>query len=322
MPGYAFGGGFLYHLGEGLWSVGFVIGLDWKNPTLDVHRELQRYKSHPFVQARIGKGEVLSYGAKTIPEGGWYSVPELVFPGGMLIGDSAGFLSVMTLKGIHLGMFSGMYAAEAAFQALVKDDASKETLKVYADRVQGSVIRKSLWAERHFRRSFTGGTMSGMMKLPFLFLFGTRTEDGRGMVSADHEHLRHSDAYDDPEARKAEADEDVWVDKLTDVHYAGTTHREDQPSHIQILDQDRCFSTCVPTHGVAPCTNFCPAQVYELEEEEKEGEVRRRIQVNFTNCVHCKTCEILDPCDTEAGDGIQNIRWRVPPEGGPRYVNL
>jgi electron-transferring-flavoprotein dehydrogenase len=243
--------------------------------------------------------------------------------GALLVGDSAGFLNVPYLKGLHYAMKSGMLAAETAFEALLRDDPSAAVLSSYEQRLASSYVMRDLYRVRNFRRAFSVGGYRGL--LPGLVLGGVSLWTGLGPrkpggVEEDFHGLR-------PLKQAAAArwtsepvgyDPGVMVDKLTDVFHAGTQHREDQPSHIRIVDPSRCITECIPRFGDAPCTHFCPARVYELVGEGAQ----RHIHVNFSNCVHCKTCVIKDPIDVVSGDGVQNIVWRAPAEGGPRYQGL
>jgi electron-transferring-flavoprotein dehydrogenase len=319
MPKGAFGGGWLYHLGDGLFSVGYVLGLGWKNPALDLQEVFNEYKKHPLLQRWLRGGEVLSYGAKTIPEGGWFSIPKLHCAGALVTGDSAGLVSVRTLKGIHHAMKSGMLAAETAFQAVAAEDASEARLSAYREALDASWVMKELWRDRAFRQAFEGDLHVGLVKSMRNDLTGGGPKAAPAQ-EPDWKAWRPPSGFSIPRYPRADFDPRVIKDKLTDVHLSGTAHREDQPSHIRILDPARCTDTCLPRHGgVAPCTHFCPAAVYERKDvPDDEGPIR----VNFSNCVHCRACVIADPCDVDAGDHVQNIDWRAPNEGGPRYLGL
>ncbi|MER3423218.1 MAG: electron transfer flavoprotein, partial [Nitrospiraceae bacterium] len=314
-----FGGGFCYGLAENLYAVGMVCGLDWDDPQMDVQELLQRFKKHPFVQQFIKGGEVIAYGAKTLPEGGYFSVPRPYVDGALLVGDSAGFLNVPYLKGIHYAMKSGMLAAETVFDALVQGDASATVLSSYEDKLASSYVMRDLYRVRNFRQAFTYGRLPGLLLGGFTMWTGLGPTKPGG-VREDYTHLRPlNEAASTRRTREpAQYDAGVLVDKLTDVFYSGTQHREDQPPHIRILNPARCLTDCIARYGDAPCTHFCPAKVYDLV---GEGE-HRRIQVNFANCVHCKTCVIKDPIDVLDADHVQNIDWRAPAEGGPRYQGL
>jgi electron-transferring-flavoprotein dehydrogenase len=314
-----FGGGFCYGYEDGVYAVGLVCGLDWEDPRMDVQGELQRLKKHPLIQRFIKGGEVFSYGAKALPEGGYFALPRPYVDGALIVGDSAGFVNVPYLKGIHHAMKSGMLAAETIVEALARNDTSASVLSTYEMRLASSYVMQDLYRARHFRQAFRHGLFPGL-------LFGGLTMwTGLGpprssRVSEDFLSLRSSKRILQSRLTKDPSgyDRGVIVDKLTDVLYSGTRHREDQPSHIRILDPARCVTECIPRFGDAPCTHFCPANVYELV---GEGPVRR-IQVNFANCLHCKTCVVKDPIDVIQRDRVQNIVWRAPAEGGPHYQGL
>ncbi|MBI3809696.1 MAG: 4Fe-4S dicluster domain-containing protein [Nitrospirae bacterium] len=314
-----FGGGFCYGVDTDLFAVGMVCGLDWDDPQMDVQTQLQQFKAHPFIQQCIKGGEVIAYGAKTLPEGGYFAVPRPYVDGALLAGDSAGFLNVPYMKGIHYAMKSGMLAAGTILEALLRDDASAAVLASYEARLNASYVMRDLYRVRNFKRAFAWG------RFPGLLLGGATTWTGLGPtrpggVQPDFRYLNplQETVAGRGQEKPAAHDPSIRVDKLTDVYYSGTQHREDQPSHIRILDPDRCLSECIPRFGDAPCTHFCPAKVYELVSDG----AGRRIQVNFANCVHCKTCVIKDPIDVLTDDNVQNIIWRAPAEGGPRYQGL
>ncbi len=314
-----FGGGFCYGLDETTYAVGMICGLDWEDPQMDVQAQLQRFKKHPLIQQFIKGGEVVSYGAKTLPEGGYFAIPRPYVDGALLVGDSAGFLNVPYLKGIHYAMKSGMVAAETVFEALVRGDTSAAGLSSYQTRLATSYVTRDLYRVRNFRRAFSLGLYPGLL-LGGLTMWTGLGPTKPGRVKEDYTYLRPlAEAVPHRWAGEpARYDAGIVVDKLTDVFYSGTQHREDQPSHIRILDPDRCVTECIPRFGDAPCTYFCPAKVYELVGEGAD----RHIQVNFANCVHCKTCVIKDPLDVLKEDPVQNIVWRAPAEGGPRYQGL
>ena len=314
-----FGGGFCYGLDASTYAVGMICGLDWEDPQMDVQAQLQRFKKHPFIQQFIKGGEVISYGAKTLPEGGYFAVPRPYVDHALVVGDSAGFLNVPYLKGIHYAMKSGMLAAETVFEALVRGDTSAAVLSSYQTRLAASYVIRDLYRVRNFRRAFSLGLHRGLL-LGGLTMWTGLGPSGPGRVKEDYRYLRplNEAVTGRWKEEPSRYDADMLVDKLTDVFHSGTQHREDQPSHITILDPDRCVTECIPRFGDAPCTHFCPARVYELVGEG----ANRHIQVNFANCVHCKACVIKDPLDVMEGDPVQNIVWRAPAEGGPRYQGL
>ncbi len=312
-----FGGGFIYGMAGNLVSVGFVVGLDYKNPFLDPHNEFQKFKTHPLVAGILKGGKVQSYGAKAIPEGGWYSMPKSYGNGFLIIGDSASFLNGQRLKGIHLGMKSGMLAAETISDALEKQDCSEKVLQSFREKVENSWIKDELWKVRNFHQPYDHGLWVGMFHTGLQFLTG-----GRGLVDpwkagAGHERIEKTADYygssaPDSFAIKVKEDKQLTFTKLTDVYYSGTMHEENQPVHLKVADLNICHDLCVREYG-NPCQHFCPANVYEMV-EEKPGE-GKRLRINASNCVHCKTCDIMDP--------YQIIDW-VTPEGGggPNYKNL
>jgi electron-transferring-flavoprotein dehydrogenase len=312
-----FGGGFIYGMSNNLVSIGFVVGLDYKDPFLDPHNEFQKYKKHPLVEKILKGGKVQSYGAKSIPEGGWYSVPRLYGNGLLLIGDSASFLNGQRLKGIHLAMKSGMLAAETIADAIEKNDFSEKELSSFKDRVDKSWIRDELWKVRNFHQPYEKGLWIGMFHTALQFLSG-----GRGLIDPwkgeeGHKRMQKISEYygnkvPDPFAIKVKEDKQITFSKLTDVYFSGTMHEENQPVHLKVHDLNICHNRCVQEYG-NPCQHFCPAAVYEMV-EEKPGE-SKRLRINASNCVHCKTCDIMDPYEI--------ITW-VTPEGGggPNYKNL
>ncbi len=312
-----FGGGFIYGMAGNLVSVGFIVGLDYKNPFLDPHNEFQKFKTHPLVHNILKGGKVQSYGAKAIPEGGWYSIPKTYGNGLLIIGDSASFLNGQRLKGIHLGMKSGMLAAETIVEALEKEDYSENQLKSFLEKVENSWIKEELWKVRNFHQPYDWGLWIGMLHTAMQFVTG-----GRGLVdpwkaAAGHERMEKIEDYygkgaPDSFAIKVKEDKQLTFTKLTDVYYSGTMHEENQPVHLKVADLSICHDRCVKEYG-NPCQHFCPANVYEMV-EGKPGE-GKRLRINASNCVHCKTCDIMDP--------YQIINW-VTPEGagGPNYKNL
>lgn len=314
-----FGGGFCYGLTDDLYAVGMVCGLDWEDPQMDVQEQLQRFKKHPFIQQFIKGGEVIAYGAKTLPEGGFFAMPRPCVDGALVVGDSAGFLNVPYLKGIHYAMKSGMLAAETIVEALVRHDASVSALSSYEAKLASSYVIRDLYHVRNVRRAFAWGLYPGLF-LSWLLMWTGLGPSRPGGVQPDFRRVRPLKEVVRTRWQREPAtyDASVVVDKLTDVFHSGTQHREDQPPHIRIVDPARCLSDCIPRFGDAPCTHFCPAKVYELVGDGPD----RRIQVNFSNCVHCKACVIKDPIDVLPNDNVQNIVWRAPAEGGPRYQGL
>jgi electron-transferring-flavoprotein dehydrogenase len=306
-----FGGSFIYSMGGDKVCIGILVALDAADPNLDVHEKLQVLKSHPYVKDLLGKGKVIKYGAKAVTIGGWASVPQLYTDGAMIVGDAASFLNPLRIKGIHLSMKSGMLAAEAAFEAMVSGDNSAKTLKTYKDRIDASWVKTEMEVAKNFHANFAGGLWGGLIKTGIEYAFGPGTS--LEPFSADYTHMQTVQAYyGDPSKAATTApkyDGDYLVDKLTDVHRSGTMHEEQQPAHLKIIDTNICATTCKEEYG-NPCTKFCPAQVYNMRHNEATG--REEMEIDFANCVHCKTCDIRDP--------YQVITW-VPPEGGngPEY---
>ena len=307
-----YGGSFLYTLKDDKVCIGLLTALDARDPQMDAHALLQQLKAHPYIRSLIGGGKVVKYGAKAVTIGGWSSVPQLSTDGAMLVGDSASFLNPMKLKGIHLSMKSGMLAAEAAFAALVSGDASAATLGVYDERLKASWVRTELEFSKNMHANFHDGFIGGMVRTGIQYAFGPGPT---APLAPDYTHLdtvAQRAAAGHAPAPKLEYDGTYLVDKLTDVYHSGTKHDEHQPAHLKILDTEVCATTCAQEYG-NPCTKFCPAQVYNMVPNAATG--RAEMQVDFSNCVHCKTCDIRDP--------YQIITW-VPPEGGngPEYATL
>ena len=307
-----YGGGWLYALPEGRVSLGLVSGLDYTDPMFDPHEAFQHYKTHPLFRRILEGGKMLKYGAKTIPEGGWFALPKLATGGALLVGDSAGFLNSQRLKGIHLAIKTGMLAAETVFEALRRKDFSESCLSDYVRRVENSWVKQELWKTRNYHQGFEGGMLRGAFHAGLQMLTGGRGLRNRYSNRAGHEQLQKSpNGADRPQRPSFSPDGKLTFDKLTDVYHSSTKHEEDQPCHLLIADTDICNSRCTVEYG-NPCRFFCPAAVYEMV-EGKDG--HSQIHLNPSNCVHCKTCDIMDP--------YQIITW-VPPEGGggPNYENL
>jgi electron-transferring-flavoprotein dehydrogenase len=310
-----FGGAFIYALPDNRLALGFVTGLDYADPLFDPHVAFNRLKKHPFVASLIEGGTLVRYGAKALPEGGWNTIPKSYMAGGLIAGDAAGFMNSMRLKGIHLAMRSGMLAAETAFDAIRSGETSEAALKRYQDKIDNSPIKTELYPVRNVHQAFGYGLFAGLMFSGLSLLTrGRWLEDLRGR--AGYQKMKTLAWYyglDVPVTRPshvAQVDRVTTFDKLTNVHYSGTAHDEDQPSHL-IVQTEVCSSRCGPEYG-HPCTRFCPANVYEIIREPGQPP---RLQINASNCVHCKTCDIMDP--------YQVITW-VPPEGGggPQYNGM
>jgi electron-transferring-flavoprotein dehydrogenase len=307
-----FGGGFVYNMSEGRVSIGFVIGLDYLDPRLDSHERFQEFKTHPYIRSLIEGGTLYSYGAKTIPEGGYWALPQYYFNGGMIVGDAAGFLNGMRLKGIHLAFKTGQLAADAALEALKAGDYSAGRLKRFEELVEGSWVKQELWKVRNFHQAFEHGFLSGMVHTALQMATGGRGLHNRYPNRPGHTRMRRTSDYYKGSAppEGISFDRKLTFDRLTDVYNSGTAHDEDQPCHLHILQPDICHPRCTNEYG-NPCQFFCPAAVYEMAENGSG----RHLQINFSNCVHCKTCDIMDPYEV--------IDWVTPQGGdGPGYELL
>ena len=316
LPGETFGGGFIYGMSDTLWSLGMVTGLDYRDPTTDPHGNLQKFKTHPAVRTLLEGGKPIGYGAKAIPEGGYFAMPKLSADGLLLCGDSGGFLNGGRLKGIHLAIKSGMLAAETLFECLLNDDFSKQRLASYENKVEASWAAAELRSMRNFHQAFDGGLFPGMMRTGFQMYAGGLDPLGGERLRGHYGHEKMRKLGERFPAGKPEPmkfDGKLTFDKLADVYLSGTAHEEDQPAHLHVADTDLCATRCRTEFG-NPCQHFCPANVYEMvPDEAKAGALKLR--VNASNCVHCKTCDIADP--------YQIITW-VTPEGGggPDYKKL
>ena len=319
LPWETFGGGFIYGLSETQISLGLVVGLDYHDPFLDPHALFQKLKTHPRVAELLQGGKLVRYGARAISEGGWYCIPKTYADGLLLIGEAAGFLNAMRLKGIHLGIKTGMLAAETALEALECNDTSGAVLKGFEERVNNSSVKRELFQVRNFHQGFKHGFLGGMINTGLLMATG-----GRGLIDpltpsgghADMEKLidRYGAGTNRDFFQRAKADGSLTFDRLTDVFHSGTIHEEDQPAHLHVADPNICETRCREEYG-NPCEKFCPAAVYEMVPKNDGNPKSLRLQINFSNCVHCKTCDIMDP--------YQIITW-VTPEGGggPKYDGL
>jgi electron-transferring-flavoprotein dehydrogenase len=313
-----FGGAFIYAMPDGLTSVGFVAGLDYRDPMFDPHVSFQHLKRHPFVQALLTGGQMVRYGAKALPEGGWHTIPRLYADGVLIAGDAGGFVNSMRLKGIHLAMRTGMLAAETAFEAVRAGDVSQATLSQYEVRVQASEVRAELYPVRNVHQSFGYGLLAGIAYSGLSLVTGgwwvkdpMPAHAGFERMAKIADYYREGRPDPDTTLNPVKVDRQLTFDRLTNVHFSGTRHAEDQPSHLIVHDADICRTRCREEYG-NPCTRFCPANVYEMVDA---GDGTKRLQINASNCVHCRTCDIMDP--------YQIIDW-VPPEGGggPQYEGM
>ena len=304
-----YGGGWIYGLSNNRVSIGLVIGLEYANPQFDPHAAFQTWKTHPFVKNILEGGKLVRYGAKSLPAGGWYSMPRNYVDGALIIGDSGSFLDSQRLKGIHMAMKSGMLAAETILEALKTGDVSAKTLSAFPQRVDQSYIRKELRAVRNFHQSFKYGLYGGLFLGALQQISG-----GRGLIDPMHVHAGYEDykkINGRPAPERFRGDGKLTFDRLTDVYHSGTRHEEDQPCHLHVADTNICATKCVVEYG-NPCQYFCPAAVYEMA---KDPSGTLKLKINAANCVHCKTCDIADP--------YQIIDWVVPEGGGgPNYEGM
>jgi electron-transferring-flavoprotein dehydrogenase len=315
LPPETFGGGFIYGMSGNVLDIGFVTGLDYQNPTTDPHNELQRMKLHPAVRKMLEGAKLIRYGAKAIPEGGLFAMPRAYADGLLIVGDSAGFLNGMRLKGIHLGMKSGMLAAETIWEALQAGTSDAETLSSYERRFRDSWAYAELRTARNFHQGFARGMLSGLINAGLSTLTGGAGFGYIDKLPGEPGYARMAKlGWAPKETPRAPIDNVLTFDKLTDVYNSGTMHEENQPCHLIVSDTDICRDRCTVEYG-NPCRHFCPAAVYEPLFEPADGKFQGRLQINFTNCVHCKTCDIADP--------YQIITW-VPPQGGegPVYLGM
>jgi electron-transferring-flavoprotein dehydrogenase len=304
-----YGGSFLYHLTGNQVAVGYVVGLDYQNPHLSPFEEFQRFKTHPDVRSVFEGGRRVSYGARALNEGGFQSIPKLTFPGGCLVGCTAGFLNVPKIKGTHTAMKSGMLAAEAVFEVLASASPAAEPAS-YAEKIEASWLWAELYKVRNIRPAFAKGLWLGMgyAALDTYLLRGKAPWTFHH--HADHTNLKP--ASDAPVIDYPKPDNIVSFDRNSSVYLSGTNHEENQPAHLQLKDAKVPIEHNLALYD-APEQRYCPAGVYEIVREEDGS--HPRLQINAQNCVHCKTCDIKDP--------TQNIRW-VTPEGGggPNYPNM
>ncbi len=305
------GGSFMYHYGENLVAVGFVVHLNYENPYLSPFEEFQRFKTHPSIAPIFEGGKRIGYGARAITEGGWQSIPKLAFPGGALIGCAAGFVNVPRIKGSHNAILSGILAAEAAFEAIGEGRAG-DTLKAYESAFKASAVAKDLRRVRNVKPmlsrfgTWLGTVLGGAeMWLNTVFPFFSYTMKH---AKTDSQTVRPASDFKPIDYPKP--DGVLTFDRLSSVFLSGTNHEEDQPVHLVLKDPAVPIDVNLPKFA-EPAQRYCPAGVYEVVEEGGS----KRFQINAQNCVHCKTCDIKDPS--------QNINW-VPPEGGggPNYAGM
>jgi electron-transferring-flavoprotein dehydrogenase len=311
------GGTFIYTLPDDKIILGLVAYLDTKDPLLDPHRELQKLKKHPFIADMLKGGKVIAYGGKTLPAGGWFSIPKLAGHGWMVCGDSASLVDVQKLKGIHLAMKSGMLAAETLLEAFKSSDFGEKILQGYRDRLHRSYVKDQLYRVRNFHQTLSKGVLASLPLIALQEITG-----GRGLFDRMESHadakvtspvaeIWGAEGLNHSANQLPQQDGQMFFDKLSSVYLTGTMHDEDSPNHLLLKNGDTCRTVCEPKYK-SPCTHFCPAAVYEMVPSAK-GEGMKDLQINYTNCIHCKTCDIKCP--------FENIDWTVPEGGGgPRYA--
>ncbi len=313
--GEEFGGGFIYGLKDNKVALGLVVGLDYKDPTFDIHAAMQIWKTHPFVSKILKDGQILEYGAKTLPEGGYNSIPKFYGDNFIIVGDSAGMLATASLKGVHLAIQSGINAAKSAAEALLKEDSSKETLKRVKTYFKESCLYKDLYPVRNFRQSFSKGLIPGALRFGVQLVTNGACLSGDLKTHPDNQTLLKFDQMGDktPFADRfssmLEFDKVLTFDKVTDVFYAKVKHDEEQPCHL-IVDEKKVQENIKDYKGA--CYYFCPAEVYEIHSGEDKN---KELRIHAENCVHCKTCHIKS---------VNNAIVWVPPYGGdgPQYENM
>ena len=311
-----FGGGFIYGLNDDKVAVGLVVGLDYKDPTFDTHDAMQVWKTTPFVSNILKGGKLVEYGAKTLPEGGYYAIPKLYVDNAMIVGDSAGMLAMPALKGVHLAMKSGMLAAQTAAVALANNDTSEKSLQQYEVLINKSWIRKELYPLRNFRQGFAKGLVLGGIHFGTQLITGGAGFFGRLRSHADSDTtLKLSELKTKPFKERfkgqLEADKVLTFDKATDIYYSGVHHDEQQVVHLKINDQENFDTVNIAQYDAAE-QFFCSSEVYEIH-TNKAG--KREIRIHAENCMHCKTCDIKS-----RGKGIT---WVVPNGGnGPEFQNM
>lgn len=311
LPGNTLGGSYLYHLENNQVTIGLIIDLGYSNPHLSPFHEFQRFKQHKFIRPVLEGGKRVSYGARAVVKGGLPALPKLVMPGGLLVGDDAGFLNNLKQKGSHTAMKSGMLAAEAIFEALKAGSAGGDELHAYPEKFRNSWLYKELYVARnttswlHKFGTFLGSALTWVDQTVFRGHLPFTLKDSK----PDHAALKLASksekiAYPKPDGV-------LTFDKLSSVFLTNTSHEEDQPCHLQLKDPNIPIASNLPLYD-EPAQRYCPAAVYEVLEE---ADGSKRFQINAQNCIHCKTCDIKDPA--------QNINWVVPEGGGgPNYGNM
>ncbi len=311
-----FGGGFIYGLNDNKVAVGLVVGLDYQDPTFDVHDAFQIWKSSAFVSRILKGGKMVEYGAKTLPEGGFYAIPRLFVDNALIVGDSAGLVAMPALKGIHLAIRSGMLAAKTAADALSNNDTSEKNLQQYEMLMNNSPIYKEMYAVRNFRQAFAKGLIIGGLHFGTQLITGGAGFFGRLRSHADYKTtLKLSELKKKPFKErfknKLEFDKVLTFDKSTDVYHSGVYHDEQQVVHLRIKDKEKYKTVNIEQYG-APEQYYCSSEVYELH-INKAGQ--KELRIHAENCMHCKTCDIKSPGEA--------ITWVVPNGGnGPDFQNM
>ena len=310
------GGGFIYGLNDNKVAVGLVVGLEYEDPTFDTHDAFQVWKTTPFVSKFLRGGKMIEYGAKTLPEGGYYSIPKLYTDNALIVGDSAGLVAMPALKGVHLAIASGILAAKTAAEALSRNDFSEKTLSAYETSVQNSIIYQDLYPVRNFRQGFSKGLIVGAMHFGTQLITGGAGFCGRLKSHPDKDATKtlaefKGRLFKERFKGKLEFDKVLTFDKATDVFHSGVAHDEQQIPHVKINNPESFQTINIKQYG-APCQFFCSSEVYELH-TDKNG--HQELRIHAENCMHCKTCDIKTP-----GDGIT---WSVPNGGnGPEFQNM
>ncbi len=298
-----YGGSFMYHAENNLVYIGYVVGLDYQNPYLSPFEEMQRFKTHPYFRNILENGKRISYGARALAAGGFQSLPKLTFPGGLLIGDTAGFLNVPKIKGNHAAMKSGMLAAEALAEQIEAQECTS-----YTEKYKSSWLHEELYKVRNIKPGFHKGLWVGLINAAIQTIGGWRIPV-TFKNHADYAQLKK--AEDSKPIDYPKADGKLTFDRLSSVYISNTNHAEDQPCHLKLRDPSIPINVNLPVWA-EPAQRYCPAGVYEVV---SEADGSKRFQINAQNCVHCKTCDIKDPS--------QNIDWVVPQGGdGPNYTGM
>lgn len=311
-----FGGGFIYGLNDNKVAIGLVVGLDYKDPSFDTHDAMQIWKTTSFVSKILKGGRLMEYGAKTLPEGGYYAIPKLYTDNALIVGDSAGMLAMPALKGVHLAIKSGMLAAQTAANALQNNDTSEKSLQQYETLVNNSWIYKELYPVRNFRQAFAKGLILGGMHFGTQLITGGAGFFGRLKSEADSQSTKKlselkAKPFNERFKGKLEFDKVLTFDKAFDIYHSGVHHDEQQEVHLHINNQKQFNTVNIEEYGASE-QFFCSSEVYELH-TNKEG--KKELRIHAENCMHCRTCDIKSP-----GDGIT---WVVPNGGnGPEFQNM